>query len=65
MATMHEEKASKHHFPHAARGLVDAEIVNTNTKKLGNNPRLARNVIISFVLFNKKKTLNLFNLDIG
>lgn len=33
MATMHEEKESKHHFPHAARSLVDAEIVNTNTKK--------------------------------
>ena len=33
-------------------------------KLLGNNPRLARHVIISFVIFNKN-TLNLFNLDIG
>ena len=29
-----------------------------------NNPRLVRNVVINFVIFNKK-TLNLFNLDIG
>ena len=35
-----------------------------NTKILGNNPRLARDVIISFVIFNKN-TLNMFNLDIG
>ena len=32
--------------------------------KLGNKPRLARDMIISFVIF-KKKTLNLFNLAIG
>ena len=31
---------------------------------LDNNPRLARNVIINFIIFNKN-TLNLFNLDIG
>ena len=35
-----------------------------NNGLLGNNPRLARDVIISFVIFNKN-TLNLFNLDIG
>ena len=32
--------------------------------RLGNNLRIARDVIISFVIFNKN-TLNLFNLDIG
>ena len=29
-----------------------------------NNSRLVRNMVINFVIFNKK-TLNLFNLDIG
>ena len=32
---------------------------------LGNNPRLVRNKIINFVIFENKKTLGLFNLDIG
>ena len=34
------------------------------TKELGNNPRKTQDVIISFVIFNKK-ILNLFSLDIG
>ena len=38
-------------------------ISNSNKTKL-NEHCLARNVIISFVIFNKE-TLNLFNLDIG
>ena len=33
-------------------------------RELGNYPRLARDVMISFVILNKN-TLNMFNLDIG
>ena len=38
--------------------------VLSNIIGLANNLRIARNVIISFIIFNKN-ILNLFNLDIG
>lgn len=45
--------------------LHDSLFFFTLINKLSSNPRIARYEIINFIIFSNKKTLNMFNLDIG